>query len=310
MYEKFFGFKEKPFRLVPEPRFFYMSTAHRAALCHLQYGLEDRNGIVAVTGEVGSGKTLLLRILMDSVPRTFVVARVFNTNLDPKELLQQILHEFGVEAEGASKPKMLALLNDFLIRCYGRRREVVLIIDEAQNLSVEALEEVRMLSNLETKTDKLIQIFLVGQPQLREKLRLAQLEQLRQRITVHYHLSAMEEEDTFKYVHHRLALGTGVPVKLFTQEALKRIHEYSGGIPRLINLAADAALRFGFAEDKKIIDSSILDEVIRELGDVGTLAEAPPPQRPRASTRPNGQVAEAGGECRILELKPKKKPGN
>ncbi len=310
MYEQFFGFSEKPFRLVPEPRFFYMSSPHRAALCHLQYGLEDRNGIVAITGEVGSGKTLLLRIMMDSVPRTFVVARIFNTNLDPKELLQQILHEFGIEAEGASKPKMLGLLNDFLIRCYGGRREVVLIIDEAQNLSIETLEEVRMLSNLETKTDKLIQIFLVGQPQLREKLRRPELEQLRQRITVHYHLPAMDQEDTFNYVHHRLAIGTGDSTKIFTEEALKRIHEYSSGIPRLINLAADAALRFACAEDTKIIDSRIVDEVIRELGDVGTLAAGPPPGRPQPPRSRRGQVAEGGGECRILELKPKKKPGN
>jgi general secretion pathway protein A len=265
MYKKFYGFQEKPFKLVPDPRFLYMSEVHQSAIFHLQYGLEDRSGFVVITGAVGSGKTLLLRYLLNALPRSVQVARVINTNFNAKELLEHILNEFGVESHGETKPKMLSLLSQLLLQAYSERREALLLIDEAQNLSIDAMEELRMVSNLETNTEKLIQIVMVGQPQLRYKLNLPDLEQLKQRVTVQYNLSPLSEKDTFGYVNHRLAVACGDPIEIFTPEALSKIHEYSGGIPRLINVVSDASLRLGYVEEKKVIDETVVDDVILEL---------------------------------------------
>ncbi len=269
MYTQFYGLKEKPFKLVPDPRFLYLSNAHKSALTHLQYGLEDRNGFVVITGEVGSGKTLLLRVLLDSLPATFRVARIINTNFNAKELLEHVLNEFGVETSGESKPRLLARLTQVLLQTYSEKKEAILVIDEAQNLRQDALEELRMISNLETNTEKLVQIVMVGQPQLRFTLNLPVLEQLKQRITVQYHIPPLTEEETSAYVNHRLAISRGAPLEICTPEALKLIYGYSRGIPRLINVVSDAALRLGYVEEKKILDESILREVIQELEEIG-----------------------------------------
>ncbi|MDX1764892.1 MAG: AAA family ATPase, partial [bacterium] len=238
MYEHFFGFTEKPFKMVPDPRYLYLSGAHKAALSHLKYGLEDRNGFVVITGEVGCGKTLLLRVLMNELPRTTEVARVINTNFNALELLEHVLHDFGVETKGETKPRMVALLNQKLLESYAEHKDALLVVDEAQNLSFDAIEELRMISNLETNTEKLIQIVMVGQPQLRLKMNHPDLEQLRQRVTVQYHLTALDEPDTAGYVNHRLQVAGTESVEVFTPEALKLIYDYSQGIPRLINVVA------------------------------------------------------------------------
>ncbi len=293
MYTQFFGFKEKPFKLVPDPRFLYLSEAHRAALNHLQYGLEDRNGFVVITGEVGSGKTLLLRVLMNSLPRTTRIARVINTNFNAHELLEHVLNEFGLETGEETKPKLLSMLTQYLLQAFAERKEALLIIDEAQNLSLDALEELRMISNLETNTEKLIQIVMVGQPQLRYKLNLPDLEQLKQRITVQYHLPALSETDTYGYVAHRLHISRGEGEEPLTPQALRGIYEYSHGIPRLINVIADAALRLGYAEEKSVVDEALVQEVSQELEELGgTDGQSPLP----------GPASSAGVDQSIIEL--------
>ncbi len=270
MYTSFYGFKEKPFKLVPDPRFLYMSEAHKTALSHLQYGIEDRNGFVVITGEVGSGKTLLLRVLMNSLPPTTHVARVINTNFNAQELLEHVLNEFGVEvAEAKTKPQLLSMLTQVLLKAFSERKEAILVIDEAQNLSINALEELRMISNLETNTEKLVQIVMVGQPQLRYKLNLPILEQLKQRITVQYHLGPLNEMECEGYVKHRLKIAGGTPMERFTPEALKMIYDYAGGIPRLINVVSDAALRLGYVEGAQTLNDKILHDVVDELQEIG-----------------------------------------
>ncbi len=286
MYTQFYGFKEKPFKLVPDPRFLYMSEVHRSAISHLRYGLEDRNGFVVITGELGSGKTLLLRVLLNSLPRTSLVARIINTNFNAKELLEHILNEFGVETYGETKPKMISILTQLLLKAYSERREVLLVIDEAQNLSIDALEELRMISNLETSTEKLVQIVMVGQPQLRYKLNLPDLEQLRQRVTVQFHITPLSEEETSLYVNHRLSVALGNPAEIFAPQALKKIYAYSKGIPRLINVISDAGLRLGYVEEKKIIDGEIMDGVIQELQEIGSPATSQVMPRERTETVP------------------------
>jgi len=274
MYTHFFGFREKPFKLVPDPRYLYLSGAHKAALTHLKYGLEDRNGFVVITGEVGCGKTLLLRVLMNELPRTTQIARVINTNFNARELLEHVLNELGVETQGETKPKMVALLNQKLIESYADHKDALLVVDEAQNLSIDAIEELRMISNLETNTEKLIQIVMVGQPQLRLKMNHPDLEQLKQRVTVQYHLASLDESDTAGYVNHRLHVAGAESGEVFTPEALKLIYDYSRGVPRLINVVADAALRLGYVEEKKLLDASTLQEVIEELQEIGGDDEA------------------------------------
>jgi general secretion pathway protein A len=272
MYEKFFQLRERPFALSPDPEYLYPSRVHQEALSYLRYGIEGHAGFVVITGEIGSGKTTMLQSLLGRLDRGTTVARIMNTMLDPRELLEAITLDFGMDPTGISKPVLLHRLAEFLVVQRQAGRLTLLIIDEAQNLSLPALEEIRMLSNLETEKSKLIQIIMVGQPELREKLALPQLEQLRQRITVSYHLQPLDPDDTASYINHRLKRAAVGPPLEFPPEATTLIHERSRGVPRLINVIADATLLFAYGIDRRDIDRSIAEEALAELDATGVLA--------------------------------------
>jgi general secretion pathway protein A len=270
MYERFYQLRERPFALSPDPDYLYPSRVHTEALSYLRLGIEGEAGFVVITGEIGSGKTTLLQTLLRGLDRETTVARLVNTMLEPNELLESILIDFAVEPE-ARKPGMLRQLGDFLVGERAAGRLVLLVIDEAQNLTLPALEEVRMLSNFETEKSKLIQIVLVGQPDLREKLGQPELEQLRQRVTVSYHLGPLDPRDTAAYINHRLArAATGAPLE-FPTDVSAVVHQRSGGVPRLINVICDAILLFGYGADRRTIDLPLADEALAELEATGVL---------------------------------------
>jgi putative secretion ATPase (PEP-CTERM system associated) len=273
MYERFYQLRERPFALSPDPDYLYPSRVHKEALSYLRYGIEGQAGFVVITGEIGSGKTTLLQTLLRGLDREATVARLVNTMLEPNELLESILIDFGLEPE-PRKPGMLRQLGEFLVNERGAGRLVLLVVDEAQNLTLPALEEVRMLSNLETEKSKLIQIVLVGQPDLREKLGQPELEQLRQRVTVSYHLGPLDPEDTAAYINHRLRRAAiGAPLE-FPADVSAVVHHRSGGVPRLINVICDAVLLFGYGADRRTIDLTLAAEALAELEATGVLAPA------------------------------------
>jgi putative secretion ATPase (PEP-CTERM system associated) len=289
MYEAFFELRERPFALSPDPEYFFPSRVHREALDHLRYGLQSQAGFALVTGEIGSGKTLLLQTLLRGLDSKTAVARVVDTRLEPRELLEAIMIDFGLEPIGRSKPLLLRDLSQYLVDRRFAGRMALLVIDEAQNLSLDALEELRMLSNLETEKSKLLQIMLVGQGSLRDQLDAPDLEQLRQRITVSYHLQPLDAAETAGYINHRLRrAATGAPLQ-FPPEATEAIHARSGGLPRIINVICDAALLFGYAEDRRTIDRALVREVFDELELTGVL---PAGGGQRTAVTPPRNVAE------------------
>jgi general secretion pathway protein A len=266
MYEKFYNFFEKPFNTTPDSKFFFPSPKHAEAMNSLLYAINERKGFVVITGEIGAGKTTVVRAVLNKLGVNTRVAMITNTFLTNKELIAEILDEFDIEHTGGTKQKLLAKLNQFLIQQLSADANIVLIIDEAQNLSTKVLEEVRMLSNLETEKEKLIQIILLGQPQLRAKLENPRLEQFKQRISVYYHLNALNSQEAKDYIQHRLKMvtvGIGAP-EIFSNDAIELIYEYSRGIPRLINQLCDSALLSGYAYDKKLVTTDIVREVIKE----------------------------------------------
>ncbi|MBU1090714.1 MAG: AAA family ATPase [Candidatus Omnitrophica bacterium] len=265
MYENFYGFSEKPFNVTPDSKFFFPSAKHTEALNSLIYAINERRGFVVITGEIGAGKTTICRTLLTRLELNTKVALITNTHLTPKELISEILDEFEIEYRGGTKQKLLSKLNQWLVRQLVEDINVVLIIDEAQNLSPKVLEEVRMLSNLETEKEKLIQIILLGQPQLRHKLENIRLEQFRQRIAVYYHLNALENVETKDYISHRLKLaGSNGGVEIFEPEAIDLVYAHSRGVPRVINLVCDSALLSGYVSETKKITKEMIDEVIKE----------------------------------------------
>ncbi len=274
MYERFYQLRERPFALSPDPEYLYPSRVHQEALSYLRYGLETQAGFVVITGEIGSGKTTLLQTLLRNLDSHTTVGRIVNTMLEPRELLETIMIDFGLDPSGRSKPLLLRDLAQYLVDQRLAGRLVLLVIDEAQNLSLAALEELRMLSNLETEKSKLIQIVLVGQPHLRDKLHAPELEQLRQRITVSYHLPPLDADETLHYINHRLRRAAlGAPLE-FPPDATAIIHVRSRGVPRIINVICDAALVFGYAEERRQIDRELIVEVLRELENTGVLPPA------------------------------------
>ncbi|MEK6715298.1 MAG: AAA family ATPase [Candidatus Omnitrophota bacterium] len=264
MYEKFYGFKEKPFNITPDPKFFFPSSKHSEALDSLIYAINERKGFVAITGEIGAGKTTVCRALLNKLDPNTKTALITNTYVNAKELLMSILDDFGVDYKPASKARLLSRLNEFLVEQLSQNMNVVLIIDEAQNLTPSVLEEIRMISNLETETEKLIQIILMGQPQLKKKLQLESLTQLRQRIAVHYHIYPLSKEEMVGYIRHRLTIASNNGFDFFTDEALGLIYGFSKGVPRLVNLICDSALLSGYVYEAKQIDAKIMEETIKE----------------------------------------------
>jgi general secretion pathway protein A len=279
MYERFYRLRERPFSLTPDPDYLYPSKMHSEALGYLRYGIETHAGFVVITGAIGSGKTTLLQTLLRNVDNQITVARVMNTLLDPRELIEAAMIDLGLDPAGMSKPAMLKTFGEFLVNERAAGRMVLLVIDEAQNLSLPALEEIRMLSNMETEKSKLIQILLIGQPDLRDKLSRPELEQLRQRITVSHHLLPLDAEETSRYINHRLTRASiGAPLE-FPRAVTDRIHYRSGGIPRLINVIADATLVFGYGEERCEIDEALIKDVIADLDATGVLGLQPNPER-------------------------------
>lgn len=272
MYNEFYGFAEKPFSIVPNPAFLYMSKKHKMAMTYLKYGLMEGSGFILLTGEIGTGKTTLIRRLMTGLSPDTNVAVIFNTNVDPEELLKLILQEFEITPRGNDKSANLELLNDYLIKVYGQGRRALLIIDEAQNLSAGSMEEVRMLSNLQTETQSLLQICLVGQPELKQRIRGPGLAQLAQRVTVSFHLQTLTLPETAAYIEYRVKKAGRQGEPLFTEQAIGLIHRRSGGTPRAINILCDAALVYGFADEAKVIDRDIVEQVIKDRDSEGAVA--------------------------------------
>ncbi len=271
MYERFYNLRERPFALSPDPEYLYLSRVHREALTAIRFGVESRVGFIVVTGEIGAGKTTVLQTLLRRLDDRAVVARLVNTILEPRELLDAIAIDFGLDPNGKSKPMLLRELADFLVLQRTHGRASLLVVDEAQNLSIQALEEIRLLSNLESEKSKLLQIILAGQPNLRDTIDSPVLEQLRQRITVNYHLTPLDAADTEAYINYRLEhAATGAPPR-FTSDAAALIHDRSGGVPRIINVICDAALIYGYAEEQRSLDRRLLTAVVDELESTGIL---------------------------------------
>jgi general secretion pathway protein A len=265
MYLEFHGFREKPFNLTPDPRFVFLSKTHKEAFAHLLYGVHHRVGFIGLTGEVGSGKTTVLRALLGQLdPEHHRTALIFNPCLSGPELLQSINREFGITTSSNTLGPLEAL-NQFLLQQNAEGRTVVLIIDEAQDLEAPVLEQIRLISNLETDTEKLIQIILSGQPELAEVLKRNEMRQLSQRIVVRYHLQPMDFDDTVHYISHRLRVAGGTDGLIFSKGALKQIYGYSQGLPRLVNAACDRALITAYSRDTRRISSHIAAAGIEDM---------------------------------------------
>ncbi len=267
MYLAFFGIAEKPFAITPDPRYLYLGRHHADALAHLVYGINDAGGFIQLTGEVGTGKTTTIRSLLARAPKNAEIALVINPRLSSLDFLQTICEELGIGVpDGAvdSAKDLVDQLNNYLLRAHAAGRRVVLIVDEAQNLSVEVLEQVRLLTNLETESQKLLQIILIGQPELRDLLARNDLRQLAQRVTARFHLQPLEREETVAYVRHRLRIA-GATSEIFSGAGLREIHRLSGGVPRVINIICDRALLGAYTQDHHHISSSLVRRAASEI---------------------------------------------
>ena len=266
MYSEYFGLQEMPFSIAPDPRFLYMSKQHREALAHLIYGFNSDGGFVLLTGEVGTGKTTVCRCLLEQIPENSAIAYILNPKLTVEELLATICDEFGISypKDNPSIKLFVDLINEFLLDAHSGSRKTVLIIDEAQNLSEEVLEQLRLLTNLETNQHKLLQIILLGQPELRDKLSRPELRQLSQRIIARYHLGPLSKKDLDAYIRHRLTVA-GLRKQLFLSSTINKLYRLSGGVPRLINVLCDRALLGTFVQGKDRINKSTLTKAAREV---------------------------------------------
>ena len=268
MYLQYYNLREPPFNITPDPRFLFFSSKHQEAFNHLLFGVRERKGFVELTGEVGAGKTTICRKLLEELGPRYKTALILNPCLTSYQLLKTIALELGLKARGIDRVAYLEALNAFILKEVNEGNDVVLIIDEAQNLSDELLEQVRLLSNLETDRQKLMQIILMGQPELRRMLQQPELRQLRQRITVRYHLQPLDLAETAGYINHRLSMAGANGTPRFDDGAIELIHKYSGGIPRLINAACDKTLLAGFVAQTGLMTKQLADLAIEELDGV------------------------------------------
>ncbi len=283
MYEPFFGLEKKPFELVPNPEFLYLSRTHSKVGVYLDYAMKENSGFVLLTGEVGAGKTTIIRNLLRNLGPDVQVSKVFNTKLSSIELLATINDDFGLPTEGRNKVQLLKDLYHFLIEQFGMNRRSVLIVDEAQNLSIDSLEELRLLSNLETNDAKLLQIVLVGQPELKKILSVPELRQLRQRIGIHCHLQSLHRQEAENYIFHRLEIAGNREAVVFAGAALDLIFEYTGGVPRLINILCDFLLLSAFAEGTRVIEEEMVADLADDPQFEGQFFPRKSPVRPAAA---------------------------
>ena len=266
MYESYYGLSDKPFRLRPDPHFFFGSKGHKRAMAYLEYGLSHGEGFIVITGEVGAGKTTLVRNLFNQLPsEQIVAAHIVNTHLDADDTLRTVLAAFGLAYENSSKTAMLSRLEQFLRACDQEGKRALLVVDEAQNLTPRAVEELRMLSNFQTGENALLQTFLLGQPEFRTTLHSAGMQQLRQRVTASYHLGPMDAGETRAYIEHRLRTVGWCEDPTFSDNAYAAIHEYSGGIPRKVNGLCDRLLLMGYLEELHALKEKDVEEVISDI---------------------------------------------
>ena len=274
MYEEYYGFTEKPFSLTPDPKYLFKSASHANAFELLQYAVRRREGFVVITGDIGTGKTTLCRALLEQVDRKTFTALVLNPFLSEEDLLRVVLQEFGVVSRaeikrgrliGATKQELIEALNEFLLSLQAVRAQALLIIDEAQNLPLQVLEQIRILSNLETEKEKLLQIVLVGQSNLKDLLKRPELRQLDQRVSIRYDLKPLSPEETYAYIQHRLSVAGGGAAVSFVPKALARVHRYTQGIPRLINLLCDRALLSAYSEHKNRVTVNYVEQAAESL---------------------------------------------
>jgi general secretion pathway protein A len=269
MYNDFYQLSANPFAITADPDFFFSSKSHADAISNLIYGIEQRKGILTITGEIGTGKTTLCRKLLKNASKKIKFALILNPNFSEVELLQMIVHDLGIKTREKNKFALMYALNKFLIKQSKKGYNIVVVIDEAQNLSVEQLEQIRLLSNLETEKEKLLQIILVGQPELDEKLKLPELRQLRQRIAVHFHIAPLEQKDVKSYINHRIKMVMRSPHSVrnvtFTDGAIELIYRYTQGFPRVINILCDRALLAGFIVETGLIDANIIENSAKEV---------------------------------------------
>ena len=271
MYLEHFGLERQPFQLTPDADFLYLSKAHSRAKSYMEYTVWNRDGFVVITGEIGSGKTTLIQQLLRTVDDNVLIARIYQTQLNEIEFFQAILHELGLNPFKAGKVELISMLNNFLLEQYAEGRQVILIVDEAQNLSKRVLEELRMLTGMETDEDRILNLILVGQPELKNLLDAPGMEQLSQRIRFRFHLAALEEDDIQNFINHRLEVAgldknkSGTMPKIIKDECISIIYRYTGGIPRLINSLCDTALICAYVENKKTVTVKIIEEAVNEL---------------------------------------------
>jgi general secretion pathway protein A len=265
MYNAYFGFREKPFRLVPNPEYLFLSKSHEEALAHLNYAISQGEGFVEITGEVGTGKTTLCRAFLENLDERTVAAYIFNPKLGPKQLIKTINDEFGIQYNADDTKDLTDKLNRFLIQKRAERKKVIVLIDEAQNLTKTVLEQLRLLSNLETNKEKLLQIILVGQPELAEMLDAHDLRQIGQRISLRYQIAPLSLKETREYIQYRLNIASQKRAPLFDPAAIRRIFAHSGGIPRVINIACDRALLTAFGMNRRRVTGRIADIALSEM---------------------------------------------
>lgn len=266
MYSQFYGFREMPFNITPDPRFLYLSPTHQEALQHLRYGIDEKKGFIVLTGEVGCGKTTVCRRLLEDMEgHDIETALILNPRLSETQLLQAVLRELGIEKVKRNRQELQEQLNEHLLKLIDQGKEIVLIIDESQNMSFEALEHVRLLSNLETHTQKLLQIILIGQPELKAKLKQERLRQLRQRVLVYYELKPLTRDQINGYIQHRITLAGGNGRPQFSKRAIRKIHRHSQGIPRMINNICDKAMLSAYIKSRDLVNWWDVRRAVKEL---------------------------------------------